>query len=329
MFYEISQKIKEKIDKAENILINLHKHPDYDSFSSALALSYVLNKMGKKNKILSCQGVSEYFYFLRGAEKIEHIDYAGYDFKDYDLFIIPDTGSEDRVTGSKDVFLPVGLEKIIIDHHKTNTFNKDLRLLDIGASSTTEVLYGIFADWGTEMDQSLATYLLTGIMGDTVFLRYCEDSKKTLKVVADLVNRGADKDRISENFYERYEFDTIKLLGEFLNRMEKRGDFIWSAIPYGVFEKYGKPEGVREMAADLFFRGIKGAEFGIAILEFKKNEISLSFRSKKNTDVSGLASLFGGGGHKNAAGATIEGSFEKTVPEIISKISSVRDADKT
>lgn len=328
MFYGISSKIKEKIDSSDNILINLHKHPDYDSFSSALALSYVLNKLGKKSKILSCQEISKYFYFLEGAEKIEKVDYSTFDFKGYDLFIIPDTGSEDRVTGSKDISLPDELEKIIIDHHKTNTFEENLRLLDVGASSTAEVLYRVFMDWGIEIDELLATYLLTGILGDTVFLRYCEDSKKTFKIVADLIDRGADKDMIGENFYEKYEFMTIKLLGEFLNRMEKQDDFVWSAIPYEVFENHGKPEGVREMAADLFFRGIKGTLFGVAILEFKKNELSLSFRSKKDTDVSQLAQLFGGGGHKNAAGATVEGDFKKVLPEIVSKISSFINTNK-
>lgn len=321
MFYSESSKIWDKIQASDNILINLHKHPDYDSFSSALSLSYVLSKLGKKNKIVSCQKISSYFLFLKGAEKIEQINYSSFDFDPFDLFVVPDTGSEDRVTGSGEIHLPEGLDLVVIDHHKTNTFDKHMRILDVEASATAEVLYGIFNDWKIETDPTLATYLLTGILGDTVFLRYCENSKKTLKVVADLIAKGADKDYISENFYERYEFNTIKLLGEFLNNMKKEANFIWSAVPYEKFEKYGKPEGVREMAADLFFRGIKGTNFGVAILEYEKGEMSLSFRSKKNTDVSVIAKLFGGGGHKNASGATVKGDFENSVKNIVGTIS--------
>jgi phosphoesterase RecJ-like protein len=320
MFYEESAKIWDKINKAESILINIHKHPDYDSISSALAISNVLNKIGKKNKIVGCQKVNEHFLFLKGAENIEFIDYSTFDFKDFDLFIIPDTGSFDRVTGSKEISLPKNLEYVVIDHHKTNYFDQELKVLDERASATAEVLYGLFDDWKIDIDPTLATYLLAGILGDTVFLRYGEDSKKTLSVVAKLVEKGADKDFISENFYERYEFKTIKLLGVFLENMKKEKDFIWSAIPYETFEKYGKPDGVREMVADLFFRGIRGTDYGVAILEYEKGEISLSFRSKKEADVSQVARLFGGGGHKNAAGATVKGEFNKAVQSIVSKI---------
>lgn len=322
MFYEKSAKIWDKIKESDNILINIHKHPDYDSISSALSISYVLNKIGKRNKIVGCQKVSEHFLFLRGAKDIETIDYSTFDFKGYDLFIIPDTGSYDRVTGDKRISLPESLEYVIIDHHKTNNFESGLKVLDERASATAEMLYRLFEDWGVEVDKELATYLLTGIMGDTVFLRYSEDSKKTLSVVASLVEKGADKDFISENFYERCEFNTIKLLGVFLENMKKEGKFIWSAIPYETFEKYGKPEGVREMAADLFFRGIKGTDFGVAMLEYEKGQISLSFRSKKDADVSTYAKLFGGGGHKNAAGATVKGEFKESVNKILERLNN-------
>ncbi len=95
--------------------------------------------------------------------------------------------------------------------------------------------------------------------------------------------------------------------------------------PYETFEKYGKPEGVREMAADLFFRGIKGTDFGVAILEYEKGQISLSFRSKKDADVSTYAKLFGGGGHKNAAGATVKGEFKESVNKILERLNNLVD----
>lgn len=322
MFYEESQKIWDKILKSDNILINTHKHPDYDSISSAVALSKVLNEMGKKNKIVSCQNISEHFMFIKGAEKIEVIDYKSFDFIPYDLFIIPDTGSFDRVTGDKGIGLPDNLEYVVIDHHKTNNFNKGIRILDEESSATAEIIYRLIEDWGIEIKPDLATIILTGIMGDTVFLRYSENSKRTMSVVSDLIQKGADKDYISENFFERYDFNTIKLLGVFLEKMKKEGDFVWSAVDYETFSKYGKPEGVREMAADLFFRGITGTDFGVAMVEYEKGEISLSFRSKKDKDVSVYAKVFGGGGHKNAAGATVKGDFTKSIEDILRKIAS-------
>ena len=321
MFYKQSKELLSLVKKAENILINTHKNPDYDSLGSALALKKGLDQLGKKSKIISCQKINPYFFFLEGARDISLIDYSKFDFKPFDLFIIPDTGNYDRVTGSKTIKLPENLNYIVIDHHKTNEFSHYPKVLDEQASATCEILYRLFDDWSIKMDSVLTTYLLTGIMGDTVFLRYCEDSKRTFEVVEDLIKKGADKDWISENFYERYDFGAIKLLGEFLNRMEKQKNFVWSAVPFDVYKQYNEPEGVREMAADLFFRGIKGCEFGVAMLEAKKGIINLSFRSKKNTDVTKYAKLFGGGGHKNAAGATVKGEFKKAIEEILRKIS--------
>jgi len=321
MFYKRSKEILSLIKKSKNILINTHRNPDYDSIASALALKKVLTELEKKSKIISCQKINPYFFFLKGTEDIKLIDYRQFDFSSFDLFIIPDTGNSDRVTGSKTIRLPENINYVVIDHHKTNEFSRYPKILDEKASATSEILYRLFNDWGIKIDSGLATCLLAGIMGDSVFLRYSQDNKRTFGVVADLIKRGADKDWIAENFYERYEYNGVKLLGEFLMRMETKNNFVWSAIPLEIFEKYGKPEGVKEMAADSFFRGIKGYDFGVAMLEVKKGIVNLSFRSKKNTDVTKYAKLFGGGGHKNAAGATVKGEFKKTVEEILSKIS--------
>ena len=286
MFYKRSKEILSLIKKSKNILINTHRNPDYDSIASALALKKVLVKLGKKSKIISCQKINPYFFFLKGTGDIKLIDYRQFDFSSFDLFIIPDTGNSDRVTGSKTIRLPENINYVVIDHHKTNEFSRYPKILDEKASATSEILYRLFNDWGIKIDSGLATCLW-----------------------------------IAENFYERYEYNGVKLLGEFLMRMETKNNFVWSAIPLEIFEKYGKPEGVKEMAADSFFRGIKGYDFGVAMLEVKKGIINLSFRSKKNTDVTKYAKLFGGGGHKNAAGATVKGEFKKTVEEILSKIS--------
>lgn len=326
MFYKRSREILNLIKKSKNILVNTHKNPDYDSIGSALAIKKVLTQLNKKAKIISCQKINPHFFFIEGAKNIEVIDYGQFDFSPFDLFIIPDTGNSNRVTGSKELQLPKNMNYVVIDHHKTNEFSEYTKILDEKASATCEMLYRIFLDWEITTDPRLATYLLTGIMGDTVFLRYYEDGKKTFGVVSDLIKQGADNDLIAESFYERYDFNAVKLLGEFLNRMKRkispaRGrGFVWSAVPFEIFETYGKPEGVREMAADLFFRGIKKTDFGIAMLESKKGVINLSFRSKKNTDVTKYAKLFGGGGHKNAAGATVNGEFKKMVEQILRKI---------
>jgi phosphoesterase RecJ-like protein len=316
----IHSSIFKKIVSAKNILVNAHKDPDYDSVASALTLKYALGKIGKKVNIVCCQKISPNFFFLNGADKIKSVEFKTFNFQSYDLFIIPDTASFDRVTGSKEVALPKDIDYIVIDHHKTNSFSYPLKFIDEESSSTTEVLYFLFNKWKVEIDKDLATLILAGILGDTVFLRYCGNRKRTMRVVADLVDMGADMDFIGENFYEKYDFDYVKMVSEFLARMKKEKKFVWSAVDYETYKKYHFPEGVREAVAGNFFKAIKDVDFGVALLEMKKGVVSISFRSKKNIDVIGFAKLFGGGGHKNAAGAIVEGEFKDVVKDAVRRI---------
>lgn len=318
---DIKGQILRKIKLSQNILINIHKSPDYDSFSSALSLRYFLRKLGKKATVISCQKINRHFHFLEGAKNIKVINYSKFDFSPYDLFIIPDTATMERVTGSVEIKLPKGIDYIAIDHHQTNEIGYPLRLVESRSSATAEVLFDLFDKWRVKIDPRLATLLLAGILGDTVFLRFCEDRKKTMETVLQLVRKGADMDFLSEKFFEDYAFNLVRAVGYFLINLKREKNFVWSAMDFETYKKFGQPEGVREMAADNFFRGVRGVGYGVAILETKKGVVNMSFRSKKKVDVTKYAKLFGGGGHKNAAGATILASYDEAIKKIRTTLS--------
>ncbi len=322
MYYLQSQKILKTIKKSKNILINIHRNPDLDSVGSATALYQALMKMGKRVSLVCPNKIPDNFKFLKGADSVETVDFKEWARKPrpYDLFLILDSGSYDIVTGSKEIKLPK-INKIIIDHHLTNNW-KDykLRLLDTKTSATAEIVYGMLKDWGVDIDTNISTSLLSGIAGDTVFFKYPKNPAVMFSLVSELMKNGANYNLLIENFNDSLSFGFIKLLGEFLNNMEMEsspnGKFVWSAVPFAVFEKYGRPRGVRETAADSFFRSIKDVDFGVALLEEEKGKISMSFRSKQNFDVSKIAESFGGGGHKCAAGATVYGNVDQIIGKI-------------
>lgn len=320
MYYSQSFKILEAIKKANNILINVHRNPDLDSIGSATALFLALKKMRKLVTLVCPHQVPENFKFLRGAEKIMTIDFSSFDFSSYDLFLIVDSGSYDIVTGRKEIRLP-DIKKIVIDHHKTNNFTDvNIRLLDKKASATAEIVYQLFQDWGLRINSDMATALFSGIAGDTVFFKYSGNTQLTFQIIKDLLDKGADKDKLIDQVFDSFDFNLVKMMGEFLRKMEKgnlpTGKFIYSIIDYETYEKYGKPKGVRELVADFFARSIKGYSFGIIILEEEKGKFAVSFRSKKDTDVSQIAKKLGGGGHKNASGATIYGNINQVIKKI-------------
>ncbi|EKE14930.1 MAG: hypothetical protein ACD_12C00242G0004 [uncultured bacterium] len=233
--------------------------------------------------------------------------------------MILDSGSYDVVTGDKEIKVP-DVKKIIIDHHRTNNWTDYLlRLIDVESAATCEIIYQIFMDWEAEIDKDMATSLFSGIAGDTVFFKYGENTKQTFKIATYLLDKGADKNKLIDQVFDNFDFDLVQTMGEFLRKMEKGispvGKFIYSVMNHETFVKFGEHRGARETVANLFARSIKGFDFGIMAVEYEKGKFAVSFRSKK-VDVSEIAKRFGGGGHKNAAGATIYGNIDQVIKKI-------------
>ncbi len=314
--YSLSKSILEEIKKADNILINVHRNPDLDSIGSATALYQALIKIGKKTTLICPHEIPENFKFLKDADKVETINFSDFDFSVYDLFLIADSGSYDIVTGSKEI-KPPNIKKIIIDHHQTNNWTEFVhKLLDIESSSTAEIVYKLLLDWEIEIDSEMATSLFSGIASDTVFFKYEKNSKKTFRIATELLEKGADKDKLIEQAFDSFDFNLIQTMGEFLTKMKKENGFVYSIMDYETFLKFGKHRGARETVANLFARSIKGFDFGFIAVEYEKEKFAVSFRSKKDTDVSQIAKNLGGGGHKNAAGATVYGKIDQVIKKI-------------
>lgn len=315
MYYQQSLQILETIKRSKNILINVHRNPDLDSIGSATALYQVLIKMGKKVTLVCPHEIPENFKFLKGADKIKTIDFSSFDFTSYDLFLITDSGSYDIVTGSKEIKLP-DIKKIIIDHHRTNMFNNVETKLYDEIAATCEIIYQMFVDWKIKINSYMATSLFSGIAGDTVFFKYGENTKLTFKIAAELLDLGADKSKLVDQAFDSFDFDLVQMIGEFLRNLKKGKGFIYSIMENKTYEKFGKLRGARETVANLFARSIKGFDFGIMAVEYEKDKFAVSFRSKSDTDVSIIAKKLGGGGHKNAAGATLHGNIDQVIKKI-------------
>jgi phosphoesterase RecJ-like protein len=315
MHYQQSAKILETIKRSKNIFINVHRNPDLDSIGSATALYQALINMGKKVTLVCPHEIPDNFKFLKGADKVKIINFSSFDFVSYDLFLIADSGSYDIVTGSKEIKLP-DIKKIVIDHHRTNLFTDvEIKLYD-EIAATCEIIYQMFVDWGIKIDADMATSLFSGIAGDTVYFKYGENTKLIFKIATELLDLGADKNKLIDQVFDSFDFDLVKTLGEFLIKMEKGNGFVYSIMDNETFVKYGSHRGARETVANLFARSIKGFDFGIIMVEYEKGKFAVSFRSKSDTDVSAIAKKLGGGGHKNAAGATLHGNIDQIINKI-------------
>lgn len=317
MNYKESAKILKEIEKADRILLNCHRRPDPDSVGSALALKSVLEDMDKKVKVICPTEVEDGLNFLKNFDSIKTVDFTGFDFEDFDLFITLDSASVDMVTGVKGV--SIGPCKLItIDHHASNTHYGDINLVDEDVSSCAELLYFVFEDWGVKKPELYSEELLTGIFGDTGGLRHPNVSSKTFGVAMNLTSH-TDKNKIISNLYYNYNLDSLKLVGEFLSGLRKDATgFVWTSIDFETYEKFSNPDKAKEIIADNFSSAAKAVKFGITMLEDRERKLGISFRSRGGFDVSKIAIELGGGGHKAAAGASVEGlSFEEAVEKVL------------
>lgn len=320
MHYKESKLILEEIKRANRILLNCHRDPDPDSIGSATALYKVLVDMGKNVSIVSPSDVRDWQRFIPFSERVEKVDFSTFDTSVYDLCIFLDSSSWDQVSNDKS--LPMPKSKIIlIDHHDSNTKWGHINLVRPGTTSTSEIIFKFFEDINVEIDKSIASSLMVGIIADTGVFRYPGVGAETLEIALKLIKRGADKDFIVFNIYSMSGFNLVKFWGEVLSRLEieKSYRFVWSAIPYETFSRYKISIGdARSSSVSLFGQAVRDTEFGFVAIEYKPNTVSLSFRSRTGFDTSKIAAALGGGGHIWASGGKVEGlSFDKAVEKVL------------
>ncbi|MDO8498008.1 MAG: bifunctional oligoribonuclease/PAP phosphatase NrnA [bacterium] len=321
LHYPESKQILEKIKGAQRIVLNVHRKPDPDTVGSSLALSYYIQSLGKETTLVCPNKIGEEYGFLKQATKIKTVSLSTFDFSPYDLFIILDSSSWHMVADSHN-FTPPSLPTIIIDHHKTNNLEVEIKLLDIKAPAVGEIVYNLLKDIGADIDADTATALFTAIAGDTVYFKHTPHPAQTFEIATKLLEKGARQDLYIQYMTSNHPLSFIKCLGKMLEHMEYDAEhkFVYAAMPFEEYETYGKPSGVKDAVANEFLQAVKDAEFGVAILEGEKDRLFVSLRSKGKVDVSTIALHFGGGGHKVAAGFSIKGEFMHSVEKILSHI---------
>jgi phosphoesterase RecJ-like protein len=320
MKYKDSRNILRVLKKSKRILINIHRHPDSDGVGSALAFYEFLIKLRKEVKVICPNELTEDNLFLPFSEKVEKVDFNTFDFTNWDTFLVLDSSNWDMVAGDSGIKVPE-INIILIDHHITSKRFGNINLIDEIVSSASELVYFLFRDWRVKLTESISQNLLAGIICDTGILQYPNVTPQTLEATRDLIIKGANKNVIVENLYRNYPFNQLKLWGEILNKMQfdKESKFVYSAVPNDIYKKYNEPVGGKETAASMFCPVVKDSDFGMIMIEQEKNNLSVSFRSKKDFNVAEIAEALGGGGHILAAGVTIKGmEFEKAVEKVLS-----------
>ncbi|QQG42189.1 MAG: bifunctional oligoribonuclease/PAP phosphatase NrnA [Candidatus Woesebacteria bacterium] len=318
MNYKQSLEILEEIKKSKKVLVNCHRSPDPDSVGSATSMFLALKELGKDDvTIISPDEIPDNCKFLPNSKSIKVVNFDDFDFSQYDIFIIVDSGNWNQTTG-KDNILSSKIRKVVIDHHYTNTKEGDINLVDEKTGSCCALLFKVFSDWKLELTTDLATSLLTGIIADTMSFQTDIIGDSAFSVADTLVKKGADRRNILHNLYMSRPIDEIHLMGEMLTKVtvEEEANFAWVAVPKDLTKNYPGSRDAKSYVAGSFIQSIENTDFGFVLEQFD-NYCSVSFRSRNDFDVSKIAEKLGGGGHKSASAARLYMPFDQAVIKVL------------
>lgn len=306
---EPSEQAKGLLQRANQIVLVTHERPDGDAVGSLLALAAALQAAGKKATPLMVSGLPGRYGFLPMADQVRK------SFpEDCDLLIAVDCAAGDR-TGFPQRDLPRPID-INIDHHPTNTQFAAVNLIQEGAASTTEILFELIPAWDLPLDSDVATNLLTGLLTDTIGFRTSSTRPQSLRVAASLMELGAPLADLYDRAISRMSFVAANYWGNGLSRMNHEDGLVWTSLTLADRHAVGYP-GADDADLVNLLMTIEEARVVVLFVEQPGGRIKVSWRAEPGVDVSKVAESFSGGGHKPAAGATIEGSLPEVQPQVL------------
>ena len=305
----------ELLSRAATIAVVAHVHPDADTIGAGLALALVLDKCGKGVEVsfAAPADLPESLASLPGCHLLVDPDAMR---RDVDLVVTVDVPSLKRLGELSDLALP-DRQLLVIDHHASNEMFGTANFIDVSADSTTMMVAEMLDTWGKPIELDVAHCIYAGLTTDTGSFRWA--SARALRLAARLVDIGVDNAEISRTLIDSHPFGWLPLLSRVLGSAQLLPDAVGGrGLVYAVVENRdwidSRPEEV-ESIVDIV-RTTQQAEVAAVFKEVSPRQWSVSMRAKADVDLAAVASTFGGGGHRLAAGYTTDGSIDDAVESL-------------
>jgi bifunctional oligoribonuclease and PAP phosphatase NrnA len=297
----------QRLRDGRRLLITSHLSPDGDAVGSSLAMARLLRGLGKSTLVWLRDEVPAIYRPLPGAERI-HTGAeppAGYP-GDFDTVVVMECPSLERTGLEKELKGPRVLN---IDHHLGNSLYGEVNWVDTSAPACGELVYRIAQALRLRMDAETASILYMTLVSDTGNFRFSNATPEAYETAAALARSGARPEEVSLWLYESQPEATVRLMGEMISSLELHsgGRIATVLLSAEMFARAGATPGNSEGLVDIP-RSIAGVEAVGLVRETGDRQYKISLRSRGDVDVERIASRWGGGGHKNAAGARLEGS---------------------
>ncbi len=315
------------IEKSQRILITSHVKPDGDSCGCTAAFTDILLDMKKEVRPLFLTDIPYWYDFLFGnrppvlGKDLQVEDLISKDFFDPDLIIIVDTNSINQLGDFFQYLRQTETPALILDHHVTSDGLGTIELQDKSASATGLIVKELFDQASWPLNEYSSRALFISIATDTGWFRFSNTDSRTFNCCADLMKKVKAIDDLYRRLNRNYSLPRFMLMVEMLKTLKFHldGRYASQHITGEMFDKCGASYSDTENLID---ECQKVASVMVASLftELKEGQIKCSLRSRGEVDVGMIAQKFGGGGHFQAAGTTLDGPLDKAKDLILREV---------
>jgi phosphoesterase RecJ-like protein len=320
--------IKVLLSKPQKIVIVPHKNPDGDAIGSSLGLWHYLKAKGHEARVVVPNDYPKFLKWMPGTKEVINFERDNSTAVEYlnnsTLCFTLDFNHLGRVGQMTPLLEGLEIPFVMIDHHQTPDDYAQITYSDAKMSSTSEMVFNFISSLGDEnkISSEIADCLYAGIVTDTGSFKYSSTTSKTHRVVANLIDKGANSSEIQNQIFDTNTPERLQLLGCSLKNMVILKDYntAYTCLSQAELDannyKKGDTEGFVNYGLTL-----ENIRFAVIFIENKEEGIiKISFRSEGNFSVNEFArNHFHGGGHTNAAG----GRSEKNMPDTIKKFEAL------
>ena len=309
----------EALRSAKRVLVTMHRGPDGDALGSALALACALRELGREVTVYNPDELPYNFRFLRGADQVARSvppDAA------FDVTIVTDAGAFDRLGPEVP---PPGRRGVLLnlDHHITTQPFGDVNYVDPQAASVGILAWKIIRGLGHSVSRDAAECIYASILADTGCFRYSSTDPECMRVAAELIEAGVEPWEMTVRVYEQQPLARMKLLAEVLSTLEVHKQLATITITNAMVARTGSVTDLTDGFIN-YARSVDGVEVAASFREpANGGPWRVSFRSRGRVNVAAIAQKFGGGGHHNAAGCSIDGDEAAVRARIADEIEQV------
>jgi phosphoesterase RecJ-like protein len=317
--------LRDILHSNQRFVLSSHLRPDADALGSELGLAAILESLGKDVRIVNPSAIPQTLQFLDPTGRILKI---GDTIKpeavlDTDVHIVVDTSSWAQLQDVGHVFRRTAARKVVIDHHSSSEDLGAIEFKDVQAAATGELILEMADALDLPIPPAVAMPLFCAVATDTGWFRFSSTRESTMRVAARLIDLGARPDVIYRQLYEQYSLGRLRLAGIVLSRvtLDCDGRMAYTWVEAADFGRSGaRPVDTEDLVNECL--KIAGTQCAFIAVEQLNKSVKISFRSRTGIDVAAVAEQFGGGGHKQAAGATLPGSLTEATQRSLTAMRS-------